>query len=166
MHQELPTVVRLQLHLPNEQSVVFDPNDNPEDILDRAANKSTTLEAYFKANATNLKGLRTDARECLYQEFPQHFVWIKNKHWKPRQKGFAIGRMYFAGPSAGERFFLRTLLTVVRGATSFEDLRTVDGHCHATFQEACLARGLGSYAWRKLLLCRLATNFDNSLQPS
>jgi hypothetical protein len=50
--------------------------------------------------------------------------------------------MYFAAPSAGERFYLRTLLTVVKGSTSFEDLRTVDGQLHHTFKAACLAQGL------------------------
>jgi hypothetical protein len=38
--------------------------------------------------------------------------------------------------------YLRTLLTVVKGATSFESLRTVDSVSHADFREACLARGL------------------------
>jgi hypothetical protein len=50
--------------------------------------------------------------------------------------------MFFAGPSAGERFYLRTLLTVVRGATSFVSLRTVNGVEHPSFCQACLARGL------------------------
>jgi hypothetical protein len=31
---------------------------------------------------------------------------------------------------------------VVKGAISFEDLRTVDGIVHATFKQACIARGL------------------------
>jgi len=50
--------------------------------------------------------------------------------------------MYFASPSAGERFYLRTLLTVVKGATSFEDLRTVNGILCPTFKDACKERGL------------------------
>lgn len=54
--------------------------------------------------------------------------------------------MYFIKPTAGEQFYLRTLLTVVRGATSFEDLRRVPGHNHnnpyPTYHAACLARGL------------------------
>ena len=83
------------------------------------------------------------ARQITYQEFPQHFTWNKsNKKWTPRHRGFAIGRMYFAAPSAGERFYLRTLLTIVKGPTSFQDLRTVDGYIHPTFKAACLARGL------------------------
>jgi len=141
MHHESPTVVRLQIHLPDEQSIVFDQNEDAQDVIDRAASKDTTLTAYFKANSADLP----EARVHLYQEFPQHFVWVKNRTqqtWKPRQRGFAIGRMYFAGPSAGERFYLRTLLTVVRGAKSFDDLRTLDGVVYPTFQAACLAHGL------------------------
>ena len=50
--------------------------------------------------------------------------------------------MYYAHPSAGERFYLRLLLTVVPGATSFEDLRTHQGTLYPTFREACIAYGL------------------------
>ena len=39
----------------------------------------------------------------------------------------------------GERYYLRLLLTVVRGATSFQHLRTVDGLVHPTFKAACVA---------------------------
>ena len=49
---------------------------------------------------------------------------------------------YFVSPNAGARYYLRLLLTVARGPTSFEDLRTVRGHLYETFREACLARGL------------------------
>lgn len=138
MHQELPTVVCLQVHLLDEQSVVFNEDNDPQTIIDQAATKHSTLTAYFKANADNLPGART----LLYQQFPQSFVWVKkDTKWKVRQRGFAIGRMYFAGPSAGEQFFLRTLLTVVRGAVSFEDLCTIDGVVHPTYHAACKARG-------------------------
>jgi hypothetical protein len=68
--------------------------------------------------------------------------------------------MYAASPSAGERFYLRLLLTVVKGrhhfismtlssqltvfkgATSYENLRTVDGAVCNTFKDACRLRGL------------------------
>jgi len=39
----------------------------------------------------------------------------------------------------GDRYYLRLLLTVVRGAKSFEDLRTVDGIQCETFKGACIA---------------------------
>jgi hypothetical protein len=50
--------------------------------------------------------------------------------------------MYFASPAQGERFYLRTLLTVVTGATSFQHLHTVNGTVHPTFKQACAALGL------------------------
>ena len=43
----------------------------------------------------------------------------------------------------GERFCLRLLLTVRRGPTSFEDLRTVEGVVYPNFCAACAALGLG-----------------------
>ena len=62
--------------------------------------------------------------------------------WTCRKKGYSIGRMYFASPNSGERFYLRLLLTVVKGPTSFEDLRTVDGVIYESFKAACVAQGL------------------------
>ena len=50
--------------------------------------------------------------------------------------------MYYCNPFAGERYYLRLLLTVIRGAQSFQHLRTVDGILHPTFQATCVARGL------------------------
>jgi hypothetical protein len=50
--------------------------------------------------------------------------------------------MYSASPIAGERFYLRTLLTVVKDTTSFEDLQTVNDTIHPTFHAACLALDL------------------------
>jgi hypothetical protein len=89
------------------------------------------------------------ARTLTYQDFPNHFV-IKNdisnpqsKSWSPRlHNSFAIGRMIYVRPTAGEKFYLRTLLMVVRGPKSFEDLKTVEGITCETFHETCLKRGL------------------------
>lgn len=99
------------------------------------------LTAYFEANVDETLG--PIARQYTYQEFPQHFTW-KKEHckWTDRQLGCALGRMVFVSPNAGERYFLRLLLTVVKGATSFESLCTVDGVVHPTFRAACLALGL------------------------
>ncbi|KAJ3502791.1 hypothetical protein NMY22_g18466 [Coprinellus aureogranulatus] len=64
--------------------------------------------------------------------------------------------MYFVKPTAGAVYYLRTLLTVVKGATSFEDLRRVPGEDEPlpTFYDACLARGLleDDGEWRMCLL--------------
>lgn len=47
--------------------------------------------------------------------------------------------MYFVPPIVGQRSYLRTLLTVVKGPKSFEDLRTYNGITFETFQKACTA---------------------------
>ncbi|XP_074305504.1 uncharacterized protein LOC141640719 [Silene latifolia] len=47
-----------------------------------------------------------------------------------------------ASPGEGERYYLRLLLAHVRGPKSFEDLKTVNGVCCASYQEAALKRGI------------------------
>ncbi|KAF8400055.1 hypothetical protein HHK36_015930 [Tetracentron sinense] len=42
----------------------------------------------------------------------------------------------------GERYYLQMLLHIIRGATNFEDLRTVDCIIYPTFKAACSALGL------------------------
>ena len=140
MHSKSPNVVRLEVHLPGQHLVHFDPDDDPEVVMEQASNEKTKLTGFFKANGDTGE-LGEVACQLTYQEFPQKLVW-KKKGWAARKKGFAIGRMYFASPSSGERFYLRMLLTIVKGSTSFEDLRTVAGILYPTFRDACIAHGL------------------------
>jgi hypothetical protein len=94
-----------------------------EAVLARGAQEKSQLTAYFAACAD--EGLLGEtARQYTYQEFPRHFVYeATHRRWKIRRQGTAVGRMYFVSPTAGERFYLRTLLCVVRGPRSFTDLR-------------------------------------------
>ncbi len=118
-HEQTPNVVRLQIHLPDQQYVYFDADADAQDVLNQAANKFTTLTAFFEANRDQ-GALGQLARKYTYQEFPQHFVYDKNnRKWKIRKQGFALGRMYFLRPTSGEVFYLRLLLTVVRGVPFF-----------------------------------------------
>lgn len=142
-----PNVVRLQIHLPGHHLVTYNPDEDPAVVLQRAANERTMLTEFFKANASDVTDPSHNppvrARDLTYQEFPQRFVWSPTqKSWHVREQGFAIGRMYFVSPTAGERFYLRTLLSVVKGPTSFEDLRTVNGRLLHSYHEACVERGL------------------------
>lgn len=49
----------------------------------------------------------------------------------------ALGRIYTVHPKNDECFYLRLLLVHVRGPTSFESLRTVNGIVCPTFRAAC-----------------------------
>ena len=48
----------------------------------------------------------------------------------------------YAHPAEGERYYLRVLLSHVRGATSFDALKTVNGNPCSSFREACEHLGL------------------------
>jgi len=137
MHDEQPPVTHLSLHMPGQQAVYFEGHADPDHIRDLIEGSMTTLMGFFSYNAQN-----EDGRQFLYYEFPEHFVWVRKIGWKKRQRGTAVGRMYSASPFQGERYYLRLLLTVVRGATGFENLRTVDGMVYPTFKGACIALGL------------------------
>jgi len=118
------------VHLPGQNNVVFNEDDDLEVVAQRAANQQTTLTRYFAYNATN-----EGSRHVLYTDFPRQHVWkAREKRWAPRQHGAeVVGRMYFVPPMSGERFYLRLLLTVRLGAMSFENLRIVHGIHHPTF---------------------------------
>jgi hypothetical protein len=143
-HEEYPPVIRLALHLPNRQNVVFRDDISAETLEERAESTRTTLMAFFDYNRDH-----DDGRHLLYHEFPSHYVF-RDGAWKRRKRpGSAIGRIYNCTPNQGERFYLRLLLVSVPGPTSFEDLRTLNNVLYDTFQEACLARGLieNDQAW-------------------
>ncbi|KAF7138508.1 hypothetical protein RHSIM_Rhsim07G0140000 [Rhododendron simsii] len=138
MHEEVPTVTRLALHLPGMHHVNFNPKESLEDTITRSAVEKSTLTGFFAWYTAN-----PNSTPYTYQEFPQYFIWDKtNNVWTPRKFGFAIGRMYFASPNCGEKFYLRLLLTIVKGPKSYKDLRTVDNVVYDTFKSACVARGL------------------------
>jgi hypothetical protein len=67
----------------------------------------------------------------------------KNHIWKKRTHGTTkIGCLYYVNPVEGERFYLRMLLMIVKGAQNFGDIKTYKGVVYNTFKEACVARGL------------------------
>ena len=53
MHALKPTVYRLPVHLEDQQLVYYNPDDNPNEVLERGANKETQLTAWFKINQSN-----------------------------------------------------------------------------------------------------------------
>uniref|UniRef100_A0A1I8B240 ATP-dependent DNA helicase n=1 Tax=Meloidogyne hapla TaxID=6305 RepID=A0A1I8B240_MELHA len=133
------SITTLPVHLDGEHVCYFDENMNEDEIREK------------------IRMILT--RNLFYHEIPEKFVFRKGK-WNERKTHFnTIGRMVKISPAETERYHLRLLLLNVRGAISYEDLRTVKNidldnriRC-ATFAEACLARGLirDDEEWKKAL---------------
>ncbi|GBP79936.1 hypothetical protein EVAR_75309_1 [Eumeta japonica] len=120
IHERHPTVLQLAVHLENGQRVYF------------------TTET---------------AVQVAQNPLPQYYTWANNKFTRRKRgenvvgypgikKDSALGRVYGVHPSQSECFYLRMLLHHVRGPTSFQYLKTVDGVLKETYQAACRARGL------------------------
>ena len=137
LHNEHPSVIRLDIHLPDHQQVIFDPTADAEDIYEAATASSSTLLEWFELNKRD-----HFARSLLYKDIPEFYIW-KNGIWIRRtyESAMAVGRVYGVSMYNYELFALRSLLHCVRGCTSFIDLLTVDGFIHPTFREACAAFG-------------------------
>ena len=133
-----PSVISLQLHLENNQFITYKKSDDLTKVITRDDTCKTMLIEYFEMNVRNEK-----AKTLLYKEFPEHFVWDKkHKLWTPRKKGNVIGRIVTTNPTEGERYYLRLLLNHIKGATSFENLKVVNGISTSSFREAALLHGL------------------------
>ncbi|KAK9725314.1 hypothetical protein RND81_05G136000 [Saponaria officinalis] len=131
-----PSVQRLGFHLPNKQTSIFTDHKKVSGILSRPNIETTMFTKWLEANKRYVA-----AKELIYAEFPE------------KKKGKTIGRLVYAHPTSGERFYLRLLLSIVKGPTSYEDIRTYNGTTYPTFKEACYARGLldGDKEWNDAL---------------
>ncbi|KAI3798192.1 hypothetical protein L1987_33461 [Smallanthus sonchifolius] len=118
--------------------VRFSDDDIMSEIVDRERDKRTMLTTFFETNRVD-----ATARQFLCKYFPKHFTWNScTRRWNRRISKTQRGRIVFANPAEGERFYLRLLLSNVKGTISFEDLCTVNGVKYTTFQKAALEIGL------------------------
>ncbi|WKY01343.1 hypothetical protein Q1695_015388 [Nippostrongylus brasiliensis] len=129
------TVCRLQVHLPDFQSVTFSPGAERV-ALERAASRNTTLTAWFQLNTEcdrlQSEGLEIpspDPRSLLYHELSTPFRFdCGTGKWTKRQRDRRqIGRMHAVSPKQLDLFHLRLLLLSQMNMKSFVDLRAVDG---------------------------------------
>ncbi|KAI5705868.1 hypothetical protein M8J75_002513 [Diaphorina citri] len=144
IHDRYPAVMHLEVHLPDEQRIYFQPHSVREQM-----DRSTTLMAFFELCQTD-----SFAKSLLYCEVPSYFTYSRQRGWARRLRGqpvpghpnirrdSCIGRVYTVHPSSAERYYLRLLLHSIRGPTSFEALRTVNEVLQPTFQAACRELGL------------------------
>lgn len=95
-----PPVLQLQVHLPNMHIVHYKDSDNLGNVINRNSSSKTMLTEYFKMNSID-----SYARNFLYKEFPEFYVWQRNhKTWRRRTQRIQIGRLVAAHPAEGERY--------------------------------------------------------------
>ncbi|XP_035841022.1 uncharacterized protein LOC118488056 [Helianthus annuus] len=129
--------MRLPFHLPGQQNVVFSGEDDIEDVLNKPQVNSSIFLEWMNMNK------KPETTKLTYVEFPSKYVWkLKDRCWQPRKNYVVVGRLYSVSPSLGEAYYLRILLTKVKGPRSFEEIRTYEGVVYPTFRDACYARGL------------------------
>ena len=112
----------------------------------------TKLTAFFNMNKEDI-----NARTIIFSDFPQYFTWNQKEHkWQRRKRGArnpdvtdefradTIGRIPTVSlrPHQAELYHLRMLLHHKPGATSFTDLKTIQGATYDSFQECCYKLGL------------------------
>ena len=164
-------VQKLACHLKNEQQVdfrnwivndwiftishhkvVFEAGEE-ESAIERGE-LGSTLTAWMQANGPGniddpqdklTEEDRAVARTITYPNFPTEFVFL-NHSWKRRKvgKGKTIGRVPIVplNPHTMELYALRLILHNTAGASSFEELMTVNGQLRSSFQAAAIALNL------------------------
>lgn len=139
LHKHSHTTEALPLHLENQRQVVFHQHQVENAVVDLLPSK---LEAFFTLNSQT----QTD---LLYQQVVEEYTWKSGNgqaFWQRRARsarGHTLGRVYAPDPiRQPELFALRLLLMHVRGPTSFQSLKIVNGVQYRTFKEAAIAMGL------------------------
>ncbi|CAL1355837.1 unnamed protein product [Linum trigynum] len=116
-----------------EQKVTYKKQSNVRNVLGNPNVGKTHLTEWFALNRRD-----PQARVLTYAQIPNNYTWLPDcKEWNPRKKGFVIGRVAYVPPGSGDVFFLRMILTKVRGALSYAHLRTVNGELCPDFEKAC-----------------------------
>jgi hypothetical protein len=84
LHKEWPNVVRLDIHMPHMQSMVFDPTSDESDLLQQLASATSMLMGWFELNSDD-----EFARTLYYHDVPAHYVWADCR-WRRRVRSMKV----------------------------------------------------------------------------
>jgi hypothetical protein len=163
IHYRVPAVERLLVHLPGMNHVRYEPGADLRALADSSIAKCTMLTEWFEASTKH-----EDARHLTYCDFPKEWTWVaSDRYWRKRVPCAKIGHMYYVHPTAGELYYLRMLLMIVKGARNYADVRTFNGRVYETFLGSCEARGLleSDNEWNLLFDEAIVSASANQLRP-
>ncbi|GBM54780.1 hypothetical protein AVEN_202284-1 [Araneus ventricosus] len=107
LSEKFYTVVRLAVHLPDQQAIVYQ-DGQEEEAVARAATRQTTLTAWFELNKND-----QDSHNYLYTDIPHYYTFNKSAmKWEKRQREGeqVIKRMPLVNVQDSERYYLHLLL--------------------------------------------------------
>ncbi|XP_050915713.1 uncharacterized protein LOC127130792 [Lathyrus oleraceus] len=137
IHGRKPAVERMYFHCEGQNSVYYTDFDRINTVLEKPSVTESMFTSWFEANCKY-----PEAQNLTYSKFVSKFVYVKKKReWKPRQKGYTIGRLIWVPPTTGELYYLRLMITHVKGPRSYNDIKTVNNVKYDTFRDACFAMG-------------------------
>ncbi|KAI9080609.1 hypothetical protein K1719_037415 [Acacia pycnantha] len=121
IHHRHPPVERLSFHLPQQQSIYYKEGETMSSLVNNPRVKESMFLAWFDKNKDD-----PFARTLTYSQFSNYFTFVREKRfWKIRERGFSVGRMGHCTLAQGELYYLRLLLTRVRGAKNYEDIESI-----------------------------------------
>ncbi|XP_044597781.1 uncharacterized protein LOC123274285, partial [Cotesia glomerata] len=118
IHERFPTVTHLSVHLENGQRIYFTEENAFQKAMDPP---NTTLTAFFPV--IRKRGTKHPSVAGIFSTG-------------------ALGRVYTVHPNNSECYYLRMLLHVIKGPTSFKAIKTIDGQECQTYREACFKLGM------------------------
>ncbi|XP_039688594.1 uncharacterized protein [Medicago truncatula] len=137
IHGRKPAVERMFFHLVGDKCIYFTDHQRMENVLEKASVTESMFTAWFVANQKY-----EPARQLTYGQFVNKFVYNKKERiWTLRKRGFTIGRLIWVPPTTRDLFYLRLMLTVVKGPRTFDEIRKVGDTQFFSFRDACFAMG-------------------------
>ncbi|XP_010507505.1 PREDICTED: uncharacterized protein LOC104784139 [Camelina sativa] len=139
IHYRQTAVLPLTFHEEGKQPIYYREGESAQNVMDHDSLDESQFLALFQLNKRD-----EEARKLLYEEIPSKFIWYGEEKYFFRRKTrtFAIWRINYVPPTIDDAYHLRILLNSIRGPTSFDHIKTMNGVVHKTYREACYALGL------------------------
>ncbi|XP_058741448.1 uncharacterized protein LOC131613826 [Vicia villosa] len=97
IHGRKPAVERLYFHMEGENSVYYKDYEQVGDVLLKPSVTESMFTSWFESNKTY-----EEARLLTYGDFVSKFIYHKrSRSWKPRKRGYTIGRLIWVPQSTG-----------------------------------------------------------------